>query len=221
MKRLLVVEDDASMRKLVKQRLGETYDVVETGDPTEALGLALETKPDCVLLDLMMPRFSGLELCQTLASVSKTQQIPIFVITGRSAADHREYCLNLGARDFFEKPVDFDRLKASINKALDQVHVERRSEMRIRLKVILKLVGTTQAGKQFELLTSTDDVSTNGFLCRCAIPLEPEAIVDVHLVSRNGETHVGQAKLRHVQWSGLAWQACGFQIIKKTGIWVL
>jgi DNA-binding response OmpR family regulator len=221
MKRLLLVEDDASMRKLVKQRLGETFDVVETGDPTEALGLALETKPDCVLLDLMMPRFSGLELCQTLSSVSKTQQIPIFVITGRSAADHREYCLNLGARDFFEKPVDFERLKKSINTVLSQSHVERRSETRVRLKVILKLTGTTQDGKQFELLTSTDDVSTKGFLCRCAIPLEPEAVVQVYLVSRTGESHVGQAKLRHVQWAGLAWQACGFQIIEKSGIWVL
>jgi DNA-binding response OmpR family regulator len=221
MKKLLVVEDDPSMRKLVKQRLGTSYEVIETGDPTEALGLALETKPDCVLLDLMMPRFSGLELCQTLSSVSKTQQIPVFVITGRSAGDHREYCLNMGARDFFEKPIDFEKLKASIEKVLSNSQSERRSEPRIRLKVILKLVGKSQSGKEFELLTATDDVSTNGFLCRCALPLEADAVVEVHLVSRSGETMVGRARLCHVQWPGHAWQACGFQIIEKVGAWVL
>jgi DNA-binding response OmpR family regulator len=170
---------------------------------------------------LMMTRFSGLELCQTLSSVSNTQQIPIFVMTGRSAADHREFCLNLGARGFFEKPLDFDQLKASLKDALRQTQADRRSEPRIRLKVILKLEGIAADGKHFEMLTATDDVSTQGFLCRCALPLEPNTVVDVHLVSRTGESPVGRAKLRHVQWPGLAWQACGFQFIEKTGTWVL
>jgi DNA-binding response OmpR family regulator len=221
MKRMLLIEDDPAMRKLVKQRLGDAYEVVDTGEPTEALGLALETKPDCILLDLMMPRFSGLELCQTLSSVSNTQQIPIFVMTGRSAADHREFCLNLGARGFFEKPLDFDQLKASLKDALRQTQADRRSEPRIRLKVILKLEGIAADGKHFEMLTATDDVSTQGFLCRCALPLEPNTVVDVHLISRTGESPVGRAKLRHVQWPGLAWQACGFQFIEKAGAWVL
>jgi CheY-like chemotaxis protein len=221
MKRLLLVEDDPAMRKLIRQRLGDTYEIVDTGEPTEALGLALETKPDCILLDLMMPRFSGLELCQTLSSVSHTQQIPIFVITGRSASDHREYCLNLGAKDFFEKPLDFEKLRASLDASLRKSQSERRSEPRIRLKVILKLVGVTKGGKEFELLTATDDVSTGGFLCRCAVPLEDAAFVDVYLVSRTGESPVGRAQLRHVQWPGLAWQACGFQFVEKKGAWVL
>src|ERR1700743_130949 len=137
MPRILVVEDDESMRGLIRDRLGDSYEVTDTGDATEALGLALASKPDCILVDLMMPRFSGLELCQTFASVSNTQTIPIFVITGQSADEHREFCLNLGARDFFEKPIDFEKLKSSIEKSLQQTNMERRSEPRIRLKVIL------------------------------------------------------------------------------------
>lgn len=221
MKRLLLVEDDPAMRRLVKDRLSESYDIVETGDPTEALGLALESRPDCVLLDLMMPKFSGLELCQTLASVSKTQQIPVFVMTGRAAADHREYCLNIGARDFFEKPIDFEKMKHSMDKVLSETEYERRSDSRVRLKVILKITGVTLAGKSFDLLTSTDNVSPDGFMCRCSVPLAPESLVEVFLVGRQGETAVGRAQLRHVQWPGLAWQACGFQIVEKTGPWVL
>jgi len=221
MKRMLLVEDDDAMRKLIRQRMGDSYDIVETGDPTEALGLALEAKPDFVILDLMMPRFSGLELCQTLSSVSNTQQIPIFVISGRAAVDHRENCLNLGAKDFFEKPIDFDRLKKSVDVALTQPTKERRSEPRIRLKVILKLIGTGKNGKQFELLTATDDVSVGGFLARCIVPVEAGAVVEVFLVNRDGESPVGKAEVRHVQWPGLAWQTCGFRFVYKSGAWIL
>jgi CheY-like chemotaxis protein len=221
MKRMLLVEDDEAMRKLIRQRMGDSYEIVETGDPTEALGLALEAKPDFVVLDLMMPRFSGLELCQTLSSVSNTQQIPIFVITGRAAIDHRENCLNLGAKDFFEKPIDFDRLKKGIESALSQPTKERRSEPRIRLKVILKLIGTGKGGKQFELLTATDDVSVSGFLARCIVPVEAGAVVEVFLVNRDGESSVGKAEVRHVQWPGLAWQTCGFRFVYKSGAWIL
>jgi DNA-binding response OmpR family regulator len=221
MPRILVVEDDESMRGLIRQRLSDSYEITDTGDATEALGLALSSKPDCILVDLMMPRFSGLELCQTFASVSNTQTIPIFVITGQSADEHREFCLNLGARDFFQKPLDFEKLKASIEKAINSPHTERRRDHRIRLKVILKLVGTSASGKRFDLLTSTEDVSANGFLCKCSIDLEPGAIVEVFLLSRNSEVLVGRASMRHVQWPDTAYQSCGFCFIEKNASWVL
>src|ERR1700729_4170750 len=203
MPRVLVIEDDESMRGLIRDRLGAFYEVTDTGDATEALGLALASKPDCILVDLMMPRFSGLELCQTFASVSNTQTIPIFVITGQSADEHREFCLN------------FDKLKASIEKAINSPHTERRRDHRIRLKVILKLVGTSSSGKRFDLLTSTEDVSANGFLCKCSVDLEPGAIVEVFLLSRSSEVLVGRASMRHTQWPGTAWQNCGFGFVEK------
>jgi DNA-binding response OmpR family regulator len=221
MKRLLIVDDDAAMLKLVRENMGEDFEVTDTSDPTEALGLALESRPDCVLLDLMMPKFSGLELCQTFASVSQTQKIPVFVMTGHASEDHREYCLNLGARDFFEKPLDFDQMKLRIYDVLNQQQSERRSDSRVQLKVVLKLTGVAQSGKNFELLTSTDNVSPDGFLCRCSVPLVPAAIVHVFLMGRQGEVPVGRAQLRHVEWPGRAWQACGFKIVEKTGTWVL
>ena len=221
MPRILVVEDDESMRGLIRQRMSDSFEVTDTGDATEALGLALASKPDCILVDLMMPRFSGLELCQTFASVSNTQTIPIFVITGQSAEEHREFCLNLGARDFFQKPLDFEKLKSAIQKAINSPHNERRRDHRIRLKVILKLVGTSASGKRFDLLTSTEDVSANGFLCKCNVDLEPGGIVEVFLLSRSSEVLVGRASMRHTQWPGTAWQNCGFGFIEKNASWVL
>src|ERR1700753_2748151 len=215
MPRILVVEDDESMRGLIRQRLSDSFEVTEPGDATEHLGVALAPKPDCILVDLMMPRFSGLELCQTFASVSNTQTIPIFVITGQSADEHKEFCLNLGARDFFQKPLDFDKVKSSINSAINSPQNERRRDHRIRLKVILKLVGTSASGKRFDLL------STTGFLCKCSVCLEPGGIVEVFLLSRSSEVLVGRASMRHVQWPGTAWQNCGCGFVEKNASWVL
>jgi len=84
-RRLLVIDDDEAMRGMIRHRLQRQYEIVDTGDATEALALALEHRPDCILLDLTMPFFSGLEFCQAFCSLSHTRMIPIFVITGQSA----------------------------------------------------------------------------------------------------------------------------------------
>ena len=96
MNKLLVVDDDDSMRNLLRARLAGSYQVIDTGDPEQALALALEHKPDAVLLDLMMPGFSGYELCQSLRSMSYTARIPVFIITGKGGAVykiHDAFCM--------------------------------------------------------------------------------------------------------------------------------
>ena len=82
---LLIVDDDQSVRKLLRFRLGNSYKILETGAPEDAIALAMQGKPDAILLDLMMPGYSGFEICQTLGSMSFTQLIPIFIVSGESA----------------------------------------------------------------------------------------------------------------------------------------
>jgi CheY-like chemotaxis protein len=219
--RILVIDDDEAMRGMIRHRLQREYEIIETGDATEALALALEHKPDCILLDLSMPLFSGLELCQTFCSLSHTRSIPIFVITGQSAQDHQAACLNLGATEFFQKPLDFNRLKANLRDIPVSDRKDRRGEVRVRLKVVLKLVGTDAEGKEFDLLTYTDDVSVGGFSCRCPLPLSVGAIVKVGQRSGTGDRLVGEARLVHTEWAGLPWQACGFAFTKKQSLWIL
>jgi CheY-like chemotaxis protein len=121
MQRILIVDDDKAMRGLLRLRLSDTYEIIETGDPEEALGLSLEHKPDAILLDLMMPKFTGFELVQSLHNLSYTAQIPLFVITGESAEAYNEHCANLGARCVFQKPIDFQEPEnASGQRAGDQ-----------------------------------------------------------------------------------------------------
>jgi cyclic di-GMP phosphodiesterase len=93
--------------------LKNSHEIIETGSPEEALALTLREKPDAILLDLMMPNYSGFEVCQTLASLSFTQHIPIIIISGESRASYQEFCESLRAKDYVQKPVDFDASKES------------------------------------------------------------------------------------------------------------
>ena len=94
------------MRNLTRMRLEDSYEIIDTGDPKQAFAMALEEKPDAILLDLMMPEFSGFELCQTLSSLSFTRNIPIFIVSGEDATKYKSLCRSLGAFGYFQKPVD-------------------------------------------------------------------------------------------------------------------
>lgn len=221
MLRILLIDDDEATRKMIRRRLKNQYEIVDTGDPSEALALALEHKPNCILLDLSLPRFSGLELCQTFCSLSHTRSIPIFVITGRTAEEYKESCLNLGATEFFQKPIDFARLKSCLEALPADRWKGHRGDVRVQLKVSLRLTGKDGHGKDFELLTMTDEVSVEGFSCHCVLPLEEGAVVEVYQLGGVGEHQVGWARVVHTQWRDLPWQSCGFQFIEKTGEWIL
>src|ERR1700736_85880 len=122
--KVLIVDDDEALRMMMKMRLSDVYEVIDTGSPEQALGLALQHKPDAILLDLMMPDCSGFELCQSLHSLSYTARIPIFVVTGESAAKYRDYMSNLGAAGYFEKPIDFAKLKSRLATELQAKPLE-------------------------------------------------------------------------------------------------
>src|SRR5206468_820194 len=106
-KTLLVVEDDDDTRNLLIRYLRKDYEMVGTGDAREGLRLVMEHKPSCILLDLNLPRFSGIELGKILSDMTVTQLIPIIVITGEPARDYREVCESFGTVDYIEKPLNF------------------------------------------------------------------------------------------------------------------
>ncbi len=82
MPKLLVVDDDEKMVSLFRARLADSYEIIETGDSEEALALSLKHKPDCIIVDLSLPKVGGLELCRTLTSLSTTSPIPILWSAG-------------------------------------------------------------------------------------------------------------------------------------------
>jgi len=219
--KLLVVDDDESVRGLLRMRLSGSYQIVDTGDPEQALGLALEHKPDAILLDLMMPGFSGFELCQSLHSLTYTSRIPIFVITGEAGTKYKEHCESLGAKGYFHKPIDFAALKAVLTEELKGKQVERRAHKRVQMRVLLKLRGTDANGKPFDESTTTDNVSAGGFLCPCTVPLVKGTEVDVFLMSGGTERHAGRARVVRKESTGSAFSRFGFQFEETTSDWVL
>ena len=108
------MDDDEAIRKLFRLHLGEDYEIIDTDDPEQALALAMEHKPDAILLDLRMPKFSGFDLYRTFNSFSQTQLVPIFVVSGELGIEMKDACQALGAAGFFEKPIDFDALRARL-----------------------------------------------------------------------------------------------------------
>ena len=208
------------MRRVLRDRLEDAYQIIDTGDPEQAIALTLQEKPDAVLLDLMMPKFSGFEVCQTLAALSFTQQIPIFIVSGEAATKYKAFCQNLGSAGYFEKPVDFDLLRAGLAAALRDKRPERRTEVRIRLNVILKLRGKNNHGMSFELFTTTENVSVNGFLCSCTATLEKDATVEV-FICREGEHYAGTARAVRAEWRDTPNPRYGFRFVSKSTQWVL
>jgi CheY-like chemotaxis protein len=220
MQKILVVDDDPVVRQLIRTRLQSTYEIFDTGDPEKAFGLALMHKPDAILVDLMMPGYSGFELCQSLHSVSYTSHIPVFVVTGESGSKFKEHCKSLGARGYFEKPVDFSALKQSLNDELRSKQADRRAHLRVPLKVILKLVGRDETNNLRTESVTTENISAGGFLCGCAASLVKDAIMEVYLVGQE-ERYVGMARVVRKESPGAPWQKYGFAFTEKNEDWLL
>jgi response regulator RpfG family c-di-GMP phosphodiesterase len=221
MPKILIVDDDDALRALMRMRLSDTYEVIDTGNPVQALGLALEHKPDAILLDLMMPDTSGFELCQSLHTLSYTSRTPIFVVSGESAAKYREYVGSLGARGFFEKPVNFPELKKRLADEIQSQIPERRAHVRVRMRLILKLKGQDEGGRSFEQLTTTENVSAGGFLCNVPVTLAKEATFDVFLSAAGQDRFAGRVRRVRIESPDTPWQRYGFQFVERRAEWIL
>jgi CheY-like chemotaxis protein len=220
MKKLLIIDDDESVRKVLRFRLKDSFEIVDTGSPAEALALALQNKPDAILLDLMMPKYSGFEVCQTLSFLSFTQHIPILIVSGESSARYQDFCENLGAKGYFQKPVDIEALQRKLAKLMGEAHKNGQSEPRVRLRVMLKLHWDGPAGKPVELLTVTETVSIGGFLCGFQELIHEAAIVEVFL-AKDAQHFVGNARIVRLDWAGTPGQRADFQFVEKPTDWIL
>ena len=212
MQRILVVDDDPSMREVIKDHLCASYEVIDTGAPEAALAMTLEHKPDAILLDLSMPGLSGFELCQVLSSLTVTEQIPIFIVTGEDERN-KAFCENLGALKYFTKPIDFKQLKTDLSWVLSSKKQEdRREDPRIQLRVVLKLQGRDHDGNAYEVRAETENMSRGGFLCVCSKALETGAEVEAYLCG-DAEYNLGRARLVRVAENTVGNPRYGFQLL--------
>jgi DNA-binding response OmpR family regulator len=220
MDKLLIVDDEEAMRRLLRINLADRYEIIDTGSPEQALALALQDRPSAILLDLRMPRYSGFELCRTFSSLTSTQLIPLLIVSGEAGATTKSLCKELGATAYFEKPVDFDALRASLAQVLRAARPERRSEVRVRLRVMLKLRGTDINGKSFEEASATENVSLAGFLCGCTATLKDDSVIEVYLIS-GGTQFIGTARVIRRDACDTPYPRYAFRFVEKRGQWIL
>jgi two-component system, chemotaxis family, response regulator PixH len=218
--KLLIIDDEAAMRRLLRINLEDRYKIVDTGDPELALEAVLQSKPNAILLDLRMPNYSGFELCRTFKSITSTQLIPIIIVTGEAGANTKLYCEELGAVAYFQKPIDFEALRDRLEKVLAAAHPERRCEVRISMRVMVNLRGTGAHGKSFEELCSTENVSRSTFFCKCEAILRMHSEVSVSLVT-GGKKFVGVAEVMRCDQSTTFQQRYAFRFLEKDVNWVL
>jgi len=119
---VLVVEDEDALATLLHYNLEkEGYDVTVAGDGEEALILVDERLPDLVVLDWMLPKVSGIEVCRRLRSRPETRNVPIIILTARGEETDRIRGLDTGADDYVVKPFSMTELTARIRAVLRRI----------------------------------------------------------------------------------------------------
>lgn len=120
MKRILIVEDQPDIRKLIRMTLEfEPYDVHEASDGTTGLRVAGEVKPDLMLLDVMMPgELDGLQVCKAIKTDPELRQIRVILLTARGQQRDLEAGREAGADEYLVKPFSPLQLIETIERLL-------------------------------------------------------------------------------------------------------
>jgi DNA-binding response OmpR family regulator len=115
--KVLIADDDRVLTRLVSARLkAKGWQVEVVHDSTQALMFAMRSQPDVIVLDISMPGGSGLEVLTKLQRSTRTEQIPVLVVTGSITPAVEQRVMELGAAAFLHKPVDPETLHATLSR---------------------------------------------------------------------------------------------------------
>ena len=121
-KKILLVDDSPTSRLNSRMILGKrgNYELISASDGREGIEVALAHKPDLILMDVVMPRMSGLEACRALKEQQGTRQIPVILLTTRGEEAMVEQAYGSGCNDFLTKPVNENKLMTLLHKYLGE-----------------------------------------------------------------------------------------------------
>lgn len=113
-KTILICDDEPALRELIRASMDEGFEFAEASDGIVAMQLAEQVDPDVVILDLMLPRLSGLEVLARLNGNDRLRDVPVLVITAWN--ETRDAVLAAGADEFVTKPFDPEDLRSAVNR---------------------------------------------------------------------------------------------------------
>ena len=160
--KILIIEDEENILEAVKYTLTqEGYDVFTSVDGEDVLEKAQEIKPDLVLLDVMLPKMDGFEVCRILR---KDLEMPVFMISAKAEEIDRVVGLEMGADDYITKPFSMRELvvrvrnslrRAALNPQVDELEILKFGELEIHLTSHMAIVSGEEVSmkpKEFDLL---------------------------------------------------------------------
>jgi two-component system, OmpR family, alkaline phosphatase synthesis response regulator PhoP len=156
-KKILVVEDEKDIRDLIRYNLEqEGFGVLEAEEGELALALVRRERPALVVLDIMLPGMSGLEICRLIRHEEEIARVPILMLTAKAAEVDKVVGLEMGADDYVTKPFSPRELLARVRAVLRRAHgpeVERPHECyeRGRLKIDFDTYQVFLGGREVEL----------------------------------------------------------------------
>lgn len=155
MKRILIIEDDAAILRGLKDNLEyEHYEVETAVDGEQGYALIHEKKPELIILDRMLPRMSGDDLCRTIRSEGVLA--PILMLTARGEEADRVRGLDLGADDYMTKPFSLPELLARVRAVFRRIQLSRTGNLPEKLRlgdlvVDFKRFEAKKAGRTLEM----------------------------------------------------------------------
>jgi DNA-binding response OmpR family regulator len=179
MAKILIVEDEPKMVAGLRDNFEyEGFDVITAHDGMEGLERALATSPDLIVLDVMMPKMSGLDVCRKLKM--KRPSIPIIMLTARGQEVDKVVGLELGADDYVTKPFSIRELLARVKAVLRRSHTLPQDQDRYtfgEIEVDMHTCRVTKDGKELEF-TSKEFELLKYFLCHPGQNLSRERLLD-------------------------------------------
>ena len=122
--RILIADDNEQNRELLDAYLAdEDFEIMMAADGQETLEVVEANEPDLILLDIMMPRMSGYEVCEKLKADSEKRKIPVLMVTALNEMGDIEKAVNSGCDDFLTKPVNQLELKTRVRSLLRVRHL--------------------------------------------------------------------------------------------------
>ena len=199
---VLIVEDETSISTLLEYNLKhEGFETALAEDGDTALMMAEERVPDLILLDWMLPKLSGVEVCRRLRRKKPTASVPIIMLSARGEEDDRVTGLDIGADDYMVKPFSMPELLARIRALLRRTQTDALSDAIIvgALQIDTKAHRASRAGKDIHL-GPTEFRLLEHFMRRPTQVFSREQLLDavwghdVYVEARTVDVHIGRLR---------------------------
>lgn len=200
--KILIVEDDAALEALLAYNLEkEGYKISVANDGEDALLQIAEQVPDLIILDWMLPKLSGIEVCRRLRAKTATKNIPIIMLTARTDESDKIRGLETGADDYLLKPFSVAELKARIRAVLRRIRPALADDIVKYADLEVNRVShkVTRGGTQIHL-GPTEFRLLNHFLQYPSRVFSREQLLDavwgqdVYVEARTVDVHVGRLR---------------------------